>query len=94
MPRGKILKILPFISLAKASERAYRAGRQWHRGIWLDSTVMGCPDSAGPQSFLLRGLWHDELLPNGEFTIVPVPASTFYHLVGLIHFIEELSPGL
>jgi mannose/cellobiose epimerase-like protein (N-acyl-D-glucosamine 2-epimerase family)/Tfp pilus assembly protein PilF len=30
------------------------------------------------------GLWRDVRLPNGEFIGSPVPASTFYHLVGAI----------
>jgi mannose/cellobiose epimerase-like protein (N-acyl-D-glucosamine 2-epimerase family) len=30
------------------------------------------------------GLWRDVRLPNGEFIASPVPASTFYHLVGAI----------
>ena len=38
----------------------------------------------------IAGLWHDELLPSGEFTIVPVFTSTFYHLVGVVASIEEI----
>jgi mannose/cellobiose epimerase-like protein (N-acyl-D-glucosamine 2-epimerase family) len=32
----------------------------------------------------LPGLWLDVRLPSGEFVDAPVPASTFYHLVGAI----------
>ncbi len=32
----------------------------------------------------VHGLWRDVRLPDGEFIASPVPASTFYHLVGAI----------
>jgi mannose/cellobiose epimerase-like protein (N-acyl-D-glucosamine 2-epimerase family) len=32
----------------------------------------------------LPGLWFDTLQPNGEYIGAPVPASTFYHLVGAV----------
>jgi mannose/cellobiose epimerase-like protein (N-acyl-D-glucosamine 2-epimerase family) len=32
----------------------------------------------------MPGLWFDTLQPNGEYIGAPVPASTFYHLVGAV----------
>jgi mannose-6-phosphate isomerase len=32
----------------------------------------------------MRGLWFDERKPDGTLIDSPVPASTFYHLVGAI----------
>lgn len=43
-------------------------------------------DSAVP------GLWRDVRLPNGEFIDSPVPASTFYHLVGAIAALDLAQP--
>ena len=49
--------------------------------VMAEAAVMSfCPylDAA------VSGLWRDVRLPNGEFISSPVPASTFYHLVGAI----------
>jgi mannose-6-phosphate isomerase len=37
----------------------------------------------------VSGLWRDARLPNGEFVGSPVPASTFYHLVGAIAALNQ-----
>jgi mannose-6-phosphate isomerase len=42
----------------------------------------------------IAGLWHDELLPSGEFTSVPVSTSTFYHLVGVVVLMEEIGRNI
>jgi mannose/cellobiose epimerase-like protein (N-acyl-D-glucosamine 2-epimerase family) len=39
------------------------------------------------------GLWRDVRLPSGEFVGAPVPASTFYHLVGAIAALSLATPS-
>ena len=36
------------------------------------------------------GLWHDQLLPDGKFRHVAVPAGNLYHIVGAIEALDEL----
>ncbi len=36
------------------------------------------------------GIWQDQLLPNGEFGEVPVPAGNLYHIVGAIEELDNL----
>jgi mannose-6-phosphate isomerase len=39
-----------------------------------------------------KGLWRDKLHPNGEFTIEPAPASSFYHIVCAVEALQEQTP--
>jgi mannose-6-phosphate isomerase len=36
------------------------------------------------------GIWHDQLLPDGKFRRVAVPAGNLYHIVGGIEALDEL----
>ena len=41
----------------------------------------------------IPGLWYDQLLANGTFMDVPVPAGNLYHIVGAIEELDTLSKG-
>jgi mannose/cellobiose epimerase-like protein (N-acyl-D-glucosamine 2-epimerase family) len=71
------------LKAAALSARLYGESRYWKM-------------TAGAAESLLRylatrvpGLWHDRLLPSGEFVMEPATAGNFYHIVGAIHELAD-----
>jgi mannose/cellobiose epimerase-like protein (N-acyl-D-glucosamine 2-epimerase family) len=79
-------RLWPQTERLKAALLAAALTGEAHYEAMAESAVMSLfpyLDAAVP------GLWRDMRLPNGEFVGSPVPASTFYHLVGAIAALNQ-----
>jgi mannose-6-phosphate isomerase len=72
---------------AALAARLYGEARYWERTAAAAAGLLRYLDTP------VRGLWHDRLLPCGEFVAETVLAGNFYHIVGAIAELAALLHG-
>ncbi len=69
---------------AALAARVLGDGRYWQMASDAAAGLMRYFDTP------VRGIWHDQLLPDGRFRQVAVPAGNLYHIVGAIEAFDDL----
>jgi mannose-6-phosphate isomerase len=72
--------------LRAAALAARLTGEERYFGIVRDAAVSLLSYLDTP----VKGLWHDLLLPSGEFQSVPANAGTLYHIIGAVNEFRQL----